>query len=245
MKVMNSVMESAILQNMTAHVSYSQRHNALEVSITNQSPIQLSGTKINTQIRPNNDDNHAITIFQRHVEIWKANESFQFKIQLLSSPMSTQCFDSINGDIVIDLVSPGTQLMLTKKEKFRISFLERLKFIVVVDHGAAGATMNKKMLYSRLLRVSSLRKLLNLSPYDALVTSTQGFYNIEWEENQQENSPPDAFCLNLLVIRQSTDHGDSCSEAIVAVYNNQTKDAVGNSDTAAAQIVREFENVAT
>nr|CCA15536.1 conserved hypothetical protein [Albugo laibachii Nc14] len=245
MKVMNSVMESAILQNLKVDVLYSQQHNALDLEITNQSPIQLSKSAINVQIKSDSEEDNAIPIFERVLEVWKASESFQFRIPLSSVPTCDHFLASIDGDVVIELTSPGTHLMISRKESFRISFLEFLRFTAVKDNGAAGSAMNQNMFHSHLLRVSELRKLLKPSPYDALLTSTEGFYKMEWDENQQKNlKSSDPFCLHLLVQRQSNGHDNPFGDVMLAAFDNSNKVAMVDGGTVAMKIVKEFERMA-
>lgn len=135
MRMMNEVMESAMLQNLSIHSSY-DLHSGLVIEVVNRSQIMLGQTKVSARV-----DNAEDAFFSTTLESLRAGtESTAGSIHGVAG--------SIAGFIELECISPGTQQPLTKRSPFRVFYFQQGAF-EAVRQGEVGAPRIRQRWRSR------------------------------------------------------------------------------------------------
>ncbi|EGZ28141.1 hypothetical protein PHYSODRAFT_321823 [Phytophthora sojae] len=165
MRMMNEVMESAMLQNLSIHSSY-DLHSGLVIEVVNRSQIMLGQTKVSARV-----DNAEDAFFSTTLESLRAGDRIQ-----LQAPIHGVA-GSIAGFIELECISPGTQQPLTKRSPFRVFYFQQGAFEAVRQGEVGGAPDSSEVaVTSDRFRLTRVRKLLNLSPIRGILTDNEGRY---------------------------------------------------------------------
>ncbi|CAI5747387.1 unnamed protein product [Peronospora destructor] len=212
MRMMNQVMESAMLQNLFISSSYSVNGDVI-IAVENRSQIMLGQTKISAQFC-----NSETSFFSTTLESLHAGQ----RVQLHASIRDV--VGPITGFIELECISPGTHQTLTKRCSFRVFYLEQGRFHAVMT-GEEGATpdLYEVAVASGNLPLARVRELLNLSPIQGILTDKQGRYRFV------PAAPPDNETVFYLSVKEG-EEGD-CG-------NHVTLSAAGNVSTAEERLRR-------
>ncbi|CAH0517052.1 unnamed protein product [Peronospora belbahrii] len=221
MRMMNEVMESAMLQNLFISSSYDV-HGGLLIVVENCSSIMLKQTRISAQLH-----NSKTSFFTINLDLLDAKQQVQFQasIQDVSGP--------ITGFIELECISPGTQQTLTKRSLFHVLYLEQGKFQAVMT-GEEGATpsVDEVAVVSDKIPLTRVRKLLDLSPIQGILTDNHGRYRFEPAGLQSKNE---------MVVYVSVKESDKGDLVIVSAAGNVS--TTDERQHRCQQIINEMENV--
>ncbi|POM63856.1 Hypothetical protein PHPALM_20692 [Phytophthora palmivora] len=164
MRMMNEVMESAMLQNLRISSTFDTT-GALLIDVFNRSQIMLGPTTIRGRL------SHSETnFFSTTLDSLAAGQRVQLQASIrdLMAPIA--------GFIELECISPGTQQPLTKRSAFRVLYFQQGTFLAVRDGEDALPRSNEVSVVSERNLLADVRELLNLSPIDGILTDEQGRY---------------------------------------------------------------------
>lgn len=165
MRMMNEVMESAMLQNLLISSGYNV-NGGLLIAVENRSQIMLGQTKISAQLY-----NSVTSFFSTTLESLGAGERVQLQTTI------HDVVGPVAGFIELECNSPGTQQTLTKRSSFRVFYLQQGSFQAMQtgEEGASPGPSEVAVASDRFL-LTRVRELLDLSPIQGILTNEQGRY---------------------------------------------------------------------
>ncbi|KAL4152207.1 hypothetical protein PRNP1_009141 [Phytophthora ramorum] len=166
MRMMNDVMESAMLQNLLISSGFNGARGQLVIEVQNHSQIMLGPTKISARL-----GNEEASFFSMTVESFSAGQRVQ-----VDAPVPN-VVGPIAGFIELECISPGTQQPLTKRSPFRVFYFQKGSF-QAVRRGEEGAVPgpSEVVVASDRFLLTRVRELLDLSPIQGILTEEQGRY---------------------------------------------------------------------
>ncbi|OWZ23566.1 hypothetical protein PHMEG_0001549 [Phytophthora megakarya] len=172
MRMMNEVMESAMLQNL--HISSGYADGDLLIAVANRSQITLGQTTIRAQL-----GTLGLDFFSTTLESLAAGQRVELQASLrdVSGPIA--------GFIELQCISPGTLQPLTKRASFRVLFFQQGKF-QAVQSAAVGP--NEVAVASDRSLLPRVRELLDLRPIQGILTDEQGRYCFESAVQRDDDS---------------------------------------------------------
>ncbi|EEY65778.1 uncharacterized protein PITG_03302 [Phytophthora infestans T30-4] len=170
MRMMNEVMESAMLQNLWISSGY-QVKAGLIIEVNNRSEIMLGQTKIRAQLYGSEK-----AFFSATLESLRAGGQVQLQAPIHDAP------GQIAGFIELECISPGTQQPLTKRSPFRVFYIQlgRFQALLSGEEGAAPGPTEVAVASDRFL-LERMRNILDLSPIDGILKDEQGRYRFHPE----------------------------------------------------------------
>ncbi|KAE9018264.1 hypothetical protein PR003_g2732 [Phytophthora rubi] len=165
MRMMNEVMESAMLQNLSISSGY-DLHSGLIIEVVNSSQIMLGQTKVSA--RMNNSDD---TFFSTTLDSLRAGGRVRLQAAL------PDVVGPVAGFIELECISPGTQQPLTKRLTFRVFFFQQGTFQALrrgEEEGTPGPS--EVAVTSDRFLLTRVRELLDLSPIRGILTDNEGRY---------------------------------------------------------------------
>ncbi|KAG7393629.1 hypothetical protein PHYPSEUDO_007466 [Phytophthora pseudosyringae] len=165
MRMMNEVMESAMMQNLFVSSGY-EVSGGLIIEVVNRSQIMLGQTKICARLY-----NSEEAFFSATLESLRAGGRVQ-----LQAPIH-DVVGPVAGIIELECISPGTQQPLTKRSSFRVFYLQQGTFQILRsgEEGAAPGPTEVAVASARFL-LTRVREILDLSPIHGILTDEQGRY---------------------------------------------------------------------
>lgn len=187
MQMMNDMMEAALLQNLQIQSSYAAPEARLQVTLSNHSQLLLS--QIEVSLRPREDAAATDGTFASAcVETLESNQHITLAFALPPSASS-----SSSGVIEVAIRSPGTQAMLHKHSEFYVSQLQRGSFEPVVLQSQE-TQRSVRASTTTSISLQRVRELLQLSPFDAMMTQETGFYRFHPQQQEEQRT---VFCLSV------------------------------------------------
>ncbi|GMF11648.1 unnamed protein product [Phytophthora lilii] len=165
MRMMNEVMEAAMLQNLHISSGYDM-HAGLLIAVHNRSQIMLGQTKVSARLHGSDTSFYSTTL-----ESLSAGQRVQ-----LETPIIDVVGPAV-GSIELECISPGTQQPLTKRSTFRVFYFQRGNFKALRsgEEGAVPGPSEVAVTSDRFL-LARVRDLLDLSPIQGVLTDEEGRY---------------------------------------------------------------------
>ncbi|CEG35847.1 uncharacterized protein PHALS_00176 [Plasmopara halstedii] len=202
MRMMNEVMESAMLQNLFISTDY-EVGGRLIIKVRNDSHVMLGQIIIRVQLH------ESITVnFSETIESLGAGVSVR-----MQAPIDTVT-GPVQGFTELECISPGTQQPLRKRSPFRILSCQQGTF-EALQCGKEGAApgLTEVTVVSDKIVLAKLRKLLKLSPIDGILINDQGRYRFH-----PERAPDNDTALYLAVTTR--EDGDAVYQVTVSAAGN-------------------------
>ncbi|KAF1784112.1 hypothetical protein GQ600_22463 [Phytophthora cactorum] len=170
MRMMNEVMESAMLQNLWISSGY-EGNGGLVIEVKNLSQIMLGQTKISARLYGSEE-----AFFCATLESLRAGGRVQLQAPIHDVPAP------IAGLIELECMSPGTQQSLTRRSSFRVFYFQlgRFQALRSGEEGAAPDPTEVAVASDRFL-LTRVRDILDLSPIDGILRDEQGRYRFHPE----------------------------------------------------------------
>ncbi|GMF15873.1 unnamed protein product [Phytophthora fragariaefolia] len=208
MRMMNEVMESAMMQNIFISSGY-EVPGRLVIVVVNRSQIMLGQTKVSAQFYGSED-----YFFCATLESLPAGGRIQ-----LQAPIH-DVVGPVAGTIELRCISPGTQQPLTKRSTFRVFYFQQGTFEALsreVEGGAPGPS--EVAITSDRFLLTRVRELLDLSPIRGILTADQGRYRFK------PQFPPNDGTVFYLSVNESTVGGAAFPVTVSAAGSANTADA--------------------
>ncbi|TYZ64874.1 hypothetical protein PybrP1_001097 [[Pythium] brassicae (nom. inval.)] len=165
MHMMNDVMEAALLQSLHVACRFDAVASQLQVTVANRSQIALADVVLSVRVADGAAVDSAPLFSTSFASLPPGDEQVVL-VQLPHVPVA--------GEAELVLRSPGTQAPLCKRCAFRVSLFESLAFQAVPRGDAA--TDSFAIARSATVDLQDLRRVLRLSPLDAMLTADVGSY---------------------------------------------------------------------
>lgn len=182
MQMMNDMMEAALLQNLQLQSSYKAPEALLQVTLSNHSQLVLGQITISLHLHEASDSDDASAC----VETLDSNQHITLAFALPPSASG-----SSSGIIKVGIRSPGTQAMLHKHSEFYVARLQRGSFESVLESHEPQRSVRASS--TARISLQRVRELLQLSPFDAMMTEESGFYRFRPQHKEQRA----VFCLSI------------------------------------------------
>ncbi|KAJ8528713.1 hypothetical protein ON010_g14616 [Phytophthora cinnamomi] len=165
MRMMNEVMESAMLQSLSIYSGYDV-HDGLVIEVVNRSQIMLGQTKVSARMNNSED-----IFFSTTLESLPAGDRIR-----LQAPIHG-VVGPVAGFIELECISPGTQQPLTKRSTFRVFFFQQGTFRALRREEEGGSPDPSEVaITSDRFLLTRVRELLDLSPIRGILTDDKGRY---------------------------------------------------------------------
>lgn len=225
MQMMNDMMEAALLQNLQIQSSYADA--LLQVTLSNHSQLLLR--QISVSLRLQGDAAADGAFASACVETLESNQHITLAFALPASAAS-----SSSGVIEVGIRSPGTQAMLHKHSEFFVSRFQRGSFEPALKSHETQRSVRATTTAS--ISLQRVRELLQLSPFDAMMTDETGFYRFRLQLEEEQSA---VVCL-------SVDGAARAQEPRVSVWTQcETNDEASEAalEQQCQQLVRELEEL--
>lgn len=163
MRMMNDVMEAALLQSLHVACRFDATVSHLDVTVANRSQIALTDVELHVRMATDTD---AAPLFSTSFASLLPGDEHVVRVPLPLGPVA--------GEAALTLRSPGTQAPLCKRCAFRVSLFESLVFQAVQQPNVA--TDARTTARSASMDLQELRRVLRLSPLNAMLTADVGSY---------------------------------------------------------------------
>jgi ribosome maturation factor RimP len=191
MKMMNNIMEKALLQNVDIKAQYISDDKTVQVFVRNKSSILLESLEMKLKIAEQ-DEFIATETFE---QLPPAVE----KIFLISMSKFLDYTQSNTYSVLLHFPSPGTHQILQACLDFQVTIIDQAKIEAV--HETITYNEVEFQSHSGEIDVRCVRSLLPLSSYDPLLCSNQGYYILKLGGVTQK----DPICLGIDPSVKSTD----------------------------------------
>lgn len=164
MQMMNDVMEAALLQSLRVACRFDASTTELVVAVANGSQIALVDVALSVRLL--NGDGSADLVFSTSFASLVPGDEHVVRVPLPRV--------AVAGEAELALRSPGTGAPLVKSTTFHVSLFESLAFQPVDREDVAANTLTAARTTS--VDLQQLRRVLRLSPLDAMLTADAGSY---------------------------------------------------------------------
>ncbi|RLN60964.1 hypothetical protein BBJ28_00002654 [Nothophytophthora sp. Chile5] len=220
MRMMNEVMEAALLQNLLLSYTYdrsSDGQEALLVTVENRSQIMLAETTLSVHLRGAGEDFFSVALAS--LAVGEQHE--------LRAPLPT-AEPPLAGVIQLSLISPGTQQPLSKRCSFRVLFFQQGTFEAVRRNEERASEVS---VMSENVKLERVRDVLRLSPLDGVMLSDVGRYRFVQPGGQSTDA----------VFYLSVKRGSTAFQVVVTVAGSESN--VEHLRARCQQILRELEEL--
>ncbi|TMW60559.1 hypothetical protein Poli38472_000601 [Pythium oligandrum] len=212
MQMMNSMMEAALLQSIV--ISTTWKSAQVHVHVENRSQIQIREALMQVYVA---DTEPSVVVVNQALTEWETQSPRELVVPLASFGQQHTSFV-----VRLSFQSPGTQQTLRKETPLRIPVLRRGRVEAVASPWSLeGSAVRAE---SSQVAINSLRELLDISPFDPVLTDDRGFYRFEapTDSSGQERS----YLINIRRSSNSDQTVVSVSSAVAATDDAATVEAV-------------------
>ncbi|DBA01316.1 TPA: hypothetical protein N0F65_001821 [Lagenidium giganteum] len=169
MQAMNQMMEMALLQSIRVHTTFARDARELVVHVENKSQFLVAHGKITVAV----DDASDATRKCVHEAVIENLEPTQLRTERASlEPLADL---RLQGVVTVAIQSPGTGQWIHTDHPFRVTLVEQCTVELVSGNVDRQAWTSNEV---EAVSLDLIRRLLQISPLDALVTMDAGYYRL-------------------------------------------------------------------